>query len=89
MTAFLVPLLGLIGKLVEIGAKAYQDAQKQHDDVVAAYQSALEEAKNMLDTLKAAHDERMATAKSEIAAASRASVLAQVPSPDDSNDPTS
>lgn len=82
MQALVIALLGLIGELVKRGAQAYADAQKQHDELIAAAEQGLLEARVLLDRMKSDHDARMDAARRVIAAAkggAPASARASVP----------
>lgn len=67
MEALIIGLLGLVGSLVQKGAQAYADAQKQHDELIAAVESGLSDAQMALARMKSDHDVRMADARKKIA----------------------
>ena len=73
MPAVIVALLGIIGDLVKRGAEAYADAQKQHDDLVAAVETGLTQAQAALAQMKSDHAARMAAAQAAIDAAQKSS----------------
>lgn len=68
MPAILISLLGLIGTLIQKGAAAYEDAQKKHDDLVAAVESGLAEAQAALAKMKSDHATSMAATEAQIEA---------------------
>lgn len=69
MQAVIIALLGIVGDLIKKGADAYADAQKQHEDLVAAVENGLNQAQQALNQMKSDHAARVAAAQAAIDAA--------------------